>query len=517
MAGINWGLGIMPDVGMNAFNAFKAGQEEGRQRRADNALAAYANSPNDQTLAQVTQNDPRLGIQLRQQQAQQQRQTHLDEIAADKQKTEAALARIEAIGQAALMADNPEKWDSSIDMLSQAYPDLAQYKGQFSPQMREAAIASAGEAKAFLERSSGYTLAPGSRRYDQNNNLVAQAPFAPHYGTVSEGQTAYVTTDPTAAPGDIFQKMIGAESNGQQFAPDGQPLTSPAGAIGIAQVMPGTAPEAAQLAGLPFDENRYRTDPQYNAALGKAYFEKQLSDFGDPAKAVAAYNAGPGAVQKAVSQGGENWLQRLPAETQNYVGKVLGPNTSVVAQGAPKPDKKWRTLSPDEITQRGLPEGVWQEGPDGELKPVKGAGGKAKDGAYSQSALDAFDRAIGTANRLLDHPGLSASVGAKGLTGGLLGGWVVPGTDAADFNAELDAMKAQVFLPMVQSMKGMGALSNAEGEKLTAAIGALNPKMSESAFKASLKRIIGDLRTYKERGMKQAPSQTTGKPTVSNW
>ena len=122
----------------------------------------------------------------------------------------------------------------------------------------------------------------------------------------------------------IWSRMLQQESGGRQFAADGSPLTSPKGAIGIAQVMPGTAPEAAALAGLPFDENRYRTDPAYNEALGRAYFNQQVRTFGDPARAAAAYNAGPGAVRRAVQRGGENWLSLLPAETQNYVRSVIG-------------------------------------------------------------------------------------------------------------------------------------------------------------------------------------------------
>src|SRR5207253_1025170 len=44
-----------------------------------------------------------------------------------------------------------------------------------------------------------------------------------------------------------FNVAIGTESGGKQFGADGKPLTSPKGAIGIAQVMPTTAPEAAKL------------------------------------------------------------------------------------------------------------------------------------------------------------------------------------------------------------------------------------------------------------------------------
>jgi hypothetical protein len=150
--------------------------------------------------------------------------------------------------------------------------------------------------------------------------------------------------------GGVFDRMINVESRGQQFNREGKPLTSSAGAIGIAQVMPGTAPEAAKLAGLPFDDNRYRNDPEYNLALGRAYFEKQLADFGDERLAAAAYNAGPGAIRRALQKGGpNNWINHVPRETQNYVRDVFGEGgRGARGAGAPAagtPPKQPKTFS----------------------------------------------------------------------------------------------------------------------------------------------------------------------------
>jgi hypothetical protein len=129
-----------------------------------------------------------------------------------------------------------------------------------------------------------------------------------------------------------FDVLLQAESGGKQFADDGTPLTSPKGAIGIAQVMPATGPEAAKLAGLEWDEDKFRNDPEYNKALGRAYFGKQMEDFGNVQLAYAAYNAGPGAVREALKKAekdwnaaqketrdAKSWLEYLPEETQNYV------------------------------------------------------------------------------------------------------------------------------------------------------------------------------------------------------
>lgn len=121
-----------------------------------------------------------------------------------------------------------------------------------------------------------------------------------------------------------WQRMIHQESRGQHFRPDGRPTTSPAGAIGIAQVMPGTAREAARLAGVPYDENKYRNDPAYNELIGKAYFRHQYKTFGDIDLATAAYNAGPGNVRKALERGGANWSAFLPGETKDYLSITSG-------------------------------------------------------------------------------------------------------------------------------------------------------------------------------------------------
>jgi hypothetical protein len=143
------------------------------------------------------------------------------------------------------------------------------------------------------------------------------------------------------------------ESHGHQFNEDGTPLVSGAGAVGIGQVMPGTGPEAAQLAGLPWDKNRLYNDPAYNEALGKAYYAKQRSDFGDPDMAAAAYNAGPQAVRDAVAKGqlsGRSWLSYLPAETQDYVPYVRALRAQYATQMPEPPPNPLNGFSPSEAT-----------------------------------------------------------------------------------------------------------------------------------------------------------------------
>jgi hypothetical protein len=101
----------------------------------------------------------------------------------------------------------------------------------------------------------------------------------------------------------LLKGLIRQESNFNAGAQSG------AGAQGLTQLMPGTA------ASLGVTD---ATDPAQAIDGGAKYLKAQLDRFGgDASKALAAYNAGPGAVAK---YGG------VPpyAETQNYVQKVLG-------------------------------------------------------------------------------------------------------------------------------------------------------------------------------------------------
>lgn len=82
---------------------------------------------------------------------------------------------------------------------------------------------------------------------------------------------------------------------------------SPAGAQGLAQLMPGTARQ------LGVDSS----DPRANLEGGARYLRMQLDHFsGDVEKALAAYNAGPGRVERA------NGIPRI-RETREYVAAIM--------------------------------------------------------------------------------------------------------------------------------------------------------------------------------------------------
>ena len=105
----------------------------------------------------------------------------------------------------------------------------------------------------------------------------------------------------------VFAALVQQESRGHQLGPGGSTLVSPAGALGIGQLMPSTA---KGLGVNPYD-------PSENLLGAATYFRQALDRYnGDLRLALASYNAGPGAVAK---------YNGVPPyrETQNYVKTIL--------------------------------------------------------------------------------------------------------------------------------------------------------------------------------------------------
>lgn len=104
-------------------------------------------------------------------------------------------------------------------------------------------------------------------------------------------------------------------------------IVSPAHAVGLMQLIPSTARQAAQELSRPF-EPASLTRPDENLLLGAFYINKLLKMFqGHIVLAAAAYNAGPRAVSHWIEVGADNeldlWVARIPYdETRNYVARV---------------------------------------------------------------------------------------------------------------------------------------------------------------------------------------------------
>lgn len=120
--------------------------------------------------------------------------------------------------------------------------------------------------------------------------------------------------------------LYGIIKSESAFMPDAR---SPAGALGLMQLMPATARETAQRLGVRLDSAWRLYEPDTNIELGSAYLHQLLERFGgNLALAAAAYNAGPHRVRAwlpdGACQAAEDWIELIPfTETRRYVRRTL--------------------------------------------------------------------------------------------------------------------------------------------------------------------------------------------------
>ncbi|WGW02792.1 lytic transglycosylase domain-containing protein [Tropicibacter oceani] len=175
-------------------------------------------------------------------------------------------------------------------------------------------VSTQGRARLF----SSQTRVLDTRASQQYNNSVRLQPpsvITPtKYGTLEGSLPKYrgsyrgeyaemarAAARKHGVPEDLFLRLVNQESRFNASA------RSHKGAIGLAQLMPGTAKV------LGVDPH----DPRQNLEGGARYLKMQYQEFGSWRLALAAYNAGPGAVKK---HGGVPPYR----ETKNYVKKIWG-------------------------------------------------------------------------------------------------------------------------------------------------------------------------------------------------
>ena len=206
----------------------------------------------------------------------------------------------------------------------------AQVAGQYGSWQDQSAFlrAIANAAKSEQEHLAAINLSTYLGRPDlavmagrnaRVNELDALVPFA--FPTVPvPGEEAYNWT--------MVHAIARQES---QFDREAR---SHAGASGLMQLMPGTAREVAGRQNLSYSASALTSDTNYNIRLGSSYFQRMLDYYGGSYPlAVAAYNAGPGNVNKFIAANGDprlggvdmiKWIEEIPIyETKNYVQRVL--------------------------------------------------------------------------------------------------------------------------------------------------------------------------------------------------
>jgi len=204
---------------------------------------------------------------------------------------------------------------------------------------------------------------------------------------------------------DLMVRMFSTESRGKPDA------VSPKGAAGLGQLMP----DAAKEMGLTPKE---RFDPNKNIPASVAYFKKQLAAFGgDPEKAAAAYNWGPGNLEKHLvknQKDQKDWKIGLPKETANYLTALVPVGTAQAetppSAAAPAETDAARNALTAQIPgeQRVAPAKTSKDTSDKSFSQFTG----------NQQVIGAGEAALGLGTGLADYFGSAAKGLLTGITGG---------------------------------------------------------------------------------------------------
>lgn len=131
---------------------------------------------------------------------------------------------------------------------------------------------------------------------------------------------------------------------------------------------------------------------------------------------------------------------------------------------------------------------------------------KKTESLAAQDQIDTINSSLSSVQALAKHPSIDLMVGS--YTGKLNSN--IPGSSRKDIEALVDTVKSQQFLTGIKQMSGMGALSNAEGDKIGSAVASLSLDQSPKAFKNALGVIQSTLEKAQAKAVASGKLPETG-------
>ena len=229
---------------------------------------------------------------------------------------------------------NPEVIDEAITSIRAATYDAAKLQGK-------SAEWSGAQARKMVSNAHKTAIAAALEK----NDVAYADRYLKRYGKDMEADDLLQTTGlitkemdlrvgtsaatevmgrwaPKIVPGDMDRLtniVMGIESAGRRYDASGKLIEGPATKYGTAkgemQVLDGTNRYPGYGVKPAADDS-----PEERARVGRDYLAAMVREYdGDVSKALAAYNWGPGNLDRAVKEHGPNWLQAAPQETRSYV------------------------------------------------------------------------------------------------------------------------------------------------------------------------------------------------------
>ena len=352
---------------------------------------------------------------------------------------------------------------------------------------------------------SGHYVAPSwtqqlANAYGVYKGKKSEAEALKNYGDYTKAEE----NKKAQAYGDYLKKLSGTETTTMQPTTvdlqQGMNVgTSPFGTTDqVAQVAPKfgmNTPAPQNMAGTTTQMNPVTTRQPLDAAGQYRAMLELGTQIKDPTMIREAMMGNVGHLAKTEDRAADQEFQRilnkdkqgfeLTQQEKQFANQMSLQKSSQqfqAGEGALNRQNQYRLQAPIQVIgPDGKPQYVERDKAIG-MQPYSAAQ-EAKDvnkiQAQKQAEVSA-QQVLDQAQSLFMHPGRQAGTGLSSWTSN------IPTTQAKDFRANLETFKAQTFVPMVQALKGMGALSDAEGKKLTESVGTFDPSVSEEAFVKNL-------------------------------
>lgn len=148
------------------------------------------------------------------------------------------------------------------------------------------------------------------------------------------------------------------------------------------------------------------------------------------------------------------------------------------------------------------------------VKEIGTVQGKAQ--AAAEGDITAADAALEIVGSIRNDPNRERGTGASAI------GNMIPYTKGHDFQKKVEQAKSGAFLQAIQQLRGMGALSNAEGQTATAAVTRMSTSMTEEGFMEALndyERVVmkGKAQATKRGAAVQQPQAQQPAPANGGW
>lgn len=285
---------------------------------------------------------------------------------------------------------------------------------------------------ALTEQGGDFTLGPGAKRYDRSGNVIAEAPFAPEYRNVGQGDTLVVVGggDPASGgannnPGNIRDSEWARKQPGYQGVDS----------RGFAIFAPGAGVQAQTSLLRNYVSNGHDTPLKIASRWAPA------GDGANDPSAYAKYIAddlGIGVNDKVTPA----QIGKIAQTITRVEGNGSGGGSRVIAQGAPK--QNYAPLSATEKQQLGLPTNIaYQRSPTGEVSAISGQDTRTQQAqAVPPTAQASIIENHGTIREIVraiallggdENLGIPAApnayAGALGMSNSVTPDWILQRTD----------------------------------------------------------------------------------------